>query len=154
MKLKYLPIYDNEPLFMVAVMNGNVEIVKECLMDPTTDVNYANKSGETPLIYATLMDDIEIVKELLKCPKIDVNKKSTYNTTAVQNACDYSFIEILKELLMFPDTNIYIPGVLYDTYNLGKCEIIKLIKKRMVRDLNFLWPLLSRDIVRHIIMNY
>ncbi len=75
------------------------KIVKVLLDDNHTDVNYANYSGTTALIYAVWPNHIELVKLLLGKKGVDVNHEDQEGMTALIYAAWFKHIELVKLLL-------------------------------------------------------
>lgn len=80
-------------------------LVKILLDDKDIDVNYKNKWGKTPLVYASMCSPA-IVQMLLTRKDIDVNCQSDDGSTALLEASKANKLEIVKMLLERKDIDI------------------------------------------------
>ena len=94
---------------LIASQIGHVEVVKELLDHPQTDVTHVNQGltadGATPLFLASQNGHVEVVKALLADPRVDPNKLRTkWKDNAISIALHYNGnLEVVKLLLRCPD---------------------------------------------------
>jgi hypothetical protein len=88
----------NNKAFRTACREGQVEIVKQDLLDPTLDVNFCDKRA-TPLISATVGNHRNIVSLLLANKRIKISEKNSENKTAFSYAVALNHFDIATLLL-------------------------------------------------------
>ncbi len=136
-----------------AARRNKLEIVKR-LIKEGHNVNSSDKYGNA-LMGASFNGNLEIVKELIKSGA-NVNQTDGHHWTALMSSSLNNRIEIVKEFIQCPDIDIYIAYSAYNTalmYALEKnhVEIVKIIKDKMIEDINKIL-LLPYDIVHKIVM--
>lgn len=62
------------PMLIVAIRDKSYKVVDLLLADKATDVNLNNKSGENPLMMASIEGDLPLVETLVLKKKAEVNK--------------------------------------------------------------------------------
>jgi len=62
------------PMLIVAIRDKSLKVVDLLLADPATDINLSNKSGENPLMMASIEGELPLVETLVLKKKADVNK--------------------------------------------------------------------------------
>jgi ankyrin repeat protein len=143
---------------MTASRNGHLDSVKILLQCKDIDVNAHNNWGSTALLCASVDNNIEIIKILVK-NRADINEIFGNGSTLLIEVSRCGNHTELVELLIELGANIYArnrfgkTALWYATMN-SRYENVKVIKEHMVKDIKFLWTLLSFDITRHIIYNY
>ncbi len=140
-----------------AIYNNDLESVKSLLKseyDPNIVIPFKNFDS-TALICASHFGYIDIVKELLKYGA-DHNKRNKYDITPLITAAFCGHFDVVKELLKLDNNKIdkdYM-DVIAHSYRNGRLEIARALKEHLINELKFLWPLITFDITRHVIMHY
>lgn len=62
------------PMLIVAIRDKSIKVADLLIANPATDVNLANKSGENPLMMASIEGELALVENLVLKKKADVNK--------------------------------------------------------------------------------
>ncbi len=62
------------PMLVVAIRDKSMKVIDLLLSNPAIDPNLPNKSGETPLMLASIEGELPVVKALVLDKKVDVNK--------------------------------------------------------------------------------
>jgi ankyrin repeat protein len=62
------------PMLIVAIRDKSIKVADLLMANPATDVNLANKSGENPLMMASIEGELPLVETLVLKKKADVNK--------------------------------------------------------------------------------
>ena len=94
-------------LMGAAMYNGDTEIVKLLLEQPTVDLNYSDTSGQTALDKAARKDNVEAVKMLLADPRLTThNHKNNRGWTPVMSAARFKKAGTLRELVAHPSVNL------------------------------------------------
>lgn len=62
------------PMLIVAIRDKSLKVVDLLLTNPATDINLSNKSGENPLMMASIEGELPLVETLVLKKKADVNK--------------------------------------------------------------------------------
>jgi ankyrin repeat protein len=62
------------PMLIVAIRDKSIKVAELLIANPATDVNLANKSGENPLMMASIEGELPLVETLVLKKKADVNK--------------------------------------------------------------------------------
>ena len=75
-------------------------------LDPTSDVNIADKDGNTPLWWAARLGYVGLVRKLLNTPKIDVNTNNNDGRTALHAAALHGHLPVVRTLLQCPKTEV------------------------------------------------
>ena len=83
---------EGQTLLIKAVLEGNVEAIK-LLLAKGVNVNSTDKHGNTPLMYACILDRVDIINELLNRPEVDVRAVSNIGATAYMYAALRSSID-------------------------------------------------------------
>ena len=92
---------------MCAVYNGDTEIVKLLLEQPTVDLNCSDKYGQTAMHEAAWNDNVEAVKMLLADPRLTThNHKNNRGWTPVMSAARFKKAGTLRELVAHPSVNL------------------------------------------------
>ena len=84
--------------FFESASNGNLEAIKECVLQNDVFVNAKNNNGETALVLASINGHFEIVKYLVE-HGADVNVQDKWDWTALINASHNGHLEIVKYLV-------------------------------------------------------
>ncbi len=90
-------VYSISESLIIAAHDGDEEAVKEALTQDA-DVNHADKSGYTALLWATIMNHIPIVKLLLEY-KAHVNQPDKFGITPLMKAARYGHTSIAQLLI-------------------------------------------------------
>ena len=97
----------NWTALMYAMYNGDTEIVKLLLEQPTVDLNCTDISGQTALHMAAWNDNVEAVKMLLADPRLTThNHKDITGWTPAMSAAYYKNAGALRELVAHPSVNL------------------------------------------------
>ena len=135
---------DKTPLF-VSSQNGHLDVVKEILSHPQTDVNKGQISegttplhahGAAPLFAASRKGHLEVVKELLADARVDPNVQcGRYNRTSLMRAIQRSKINVVELLLRCPRVDITLKDNQGDTAleiatDRGKHSYVSVIQSR------------------------
>ena len=62
------------PMLIVAIRDKSLKVADLLIANPVTDVNLANKSGENPLMMASIEGELPLVETLVLKKKAEVNK--------------------------------------------------------------------------------
>jgi ankyrin repeat protein len=62
------------PMLIVAIRDKSIKVADLLITNPATDVNLTNKSGENPLMMASIEGELPLVETLVLKKKADVNK--------------------------------------------------------------------------------
>lgn len=84
------------PMLIVAIRDKSLKAVDFLLSNKDIDVNLANKSGETPLMMASIEGELPVVKALVLQKKADVNKAGW---TPLHYACTTGKLEVAEFLV-------------------------------------------------------
>jgi uncharacterized protein len=84
------------PMLIVAIQDNSNKVVDLLLADKATDVNLANKSGETPLMMAALENNYPLVQKMVLNTKADINRTGW---TPLHYAATAGNLEITQFLL-------------------------------------------------------
>lgn len=84
------------PMLIVAIRDKSMKVIDFLLSNPNVDPNLANKSGETPLMMASIEGDLPLVKTLVLGKKVDVNKTGW---TPLHYACATGKLEVAQFLV-------------------------------------------------------
>ncbi len=139
---------DGDTAFIDACMFNLVDIIRELLKFENIDVNIVNPRGWTGLMYVCHSNNIETFNELKNYNRIDYNIQDCYGWSALLIAACNSNKEIVEELLQIDTIDRYgidDEGLKY-AFNHNHYEIIKILKKRMCKNLSIIG--LPLDITR------
>ena len=84
------------PMMIVAIRDKSLKVVDILLADKATNVNLSNKSGETPLMMASIEGELPLVETLVLNKKADVNKTGW---TPLHYACTTGKLEVAQFLI-------------------------------------------------------
>jgi len=84
------------PMLFLAVKENSSKVIDYLANLPATDINLPNKSGETPLMIASIEGNLPIVKYLVLDKKADIN---TSGWTPLQYACTRGNLETAQFLV-------------------------------------------------------
>ena len=84
------------PMLIVAIRDKSLKVIDLLLGNKDIDVNLANKSGETPLMMASIEGEMPVVKTLVLQKKADVNKSGW---TPLHYACTTGKREVAEFLV-------------------------------------------------------
>jgi len=124
--------YDQTPLH-TAAFRGDVEGVKQQLLERGADPNAKDNAGKTPLYLAAFRGHVEIVKLLLE-RGADPNAKNNDGWTPLHKATNEGHVEVVKLLLErgadpnAKDNAGWTP--LHDAAHGGHVEVVKLLLER------------------------
>lgn len=90
--------YDNNDLIN-AVLNSDIDLVRELIEDDNIDINFKDSSNSSALYYATSINEFEMVI-LFVNSGADINMKNSQGDTALIMSILYDIVEICKFLLM------------------------------------------------------
>jgi ankyrin repeat protein len=93
----------NDSPLIIAVTDGNIELVKTLLSDKNIDVNAKDKNGETAIMLAPNM---EIFKLLLEHKDLDVNIYDNHKATILLNAIKAKLDDVVALLLQREDIDV------------------------------------------------
>ncbi|WP_298628161.1 ankyrin repeat domain-containing protein, partial [uncultured Legionella sp.] len=102
---------------MIAIENGNMNIVDLLLNSPGIDVNKVDKEGYSPLLIAHNNRRVEAVRRLLDHPGINLK-----NGSLLRIACQNGHVQAVERLLMAPSVNINQTSLDGSTLLLLACE--------------------------------
>ena len=111
------------PALHLAVIYGNVEILKEILSRPELDINKLDYRTDTALHIAAISGNVEVVRMLLSHPNIDLNILNRFNESSLYHAIMRGHLEIVK--LLVNDSRILFVGHRIDLQE----NIYKLLKE-------------------------
>jgi ankyrin repeat protein len=112
--------------FIKSITHGEVERVKEFLLDEKININEANEDGLTPLMLACLNNQFEIVKLLIHAnANLDVKDLADWSAISysmfigsaeiaillINAGADYSEIENKEEFLAFTEVKTFIDTI-------------------------------------------
>jgi uncharacterized protein len=84
------------PMLIVAIRDKSYKVIDLLLADKNIDVNLSNKSGETPLMMASIDGDLPLVETLVLKYQVDVNKTGW---TALHYACTTGRLSVAQFLV-------------------------------------------------------
>ena len=84
------------PMLIVAIRDKSMKVIDFLLANPAINPNLANKSGETPLMMASIAGELPVVKTLVLDKKVDVNKTGW---TPLHYACSTGKLEVAQFLV-------------------------------------------------------
>jgi ankyrin repeat protein len=84
------------PMLIVAIREKSMKVIDFLLANPAINPNLANKSGETPLMLASIDGELPVVKTLVLDKKVDVNKTGW---TPLHYACSTGKLEVAQFLI-------------------------------------------------------
>jgi len=84
------------PMLFLAVKDNSAKVIDYLANLPSIDVNLANKSGETPLMIASIEGNLSVVQFLVAIKKADIN---TPGWTPLQYACTRGHLEVAQYLV-------------------------------------------------------
>ena len=84
------------PMLIVAIRDKSMKVIDFLLANPAINPNLANKSGETPLMMASIEGELPVVKTLVLDKKVDVNKTGW---TPLHYACSTGKLEVAQFLV-------------------------------------------------------
>ena len=120
--------------FDLAVLQGNIEVIKTLLEDEMVNVNARDNDGHTPFDLAVLQGNIEVIKTLLENERIDVNARDNNGYTPLHLAVSRNNIniEVVKTLLENERINVnardnYGNTLLHKAVLQGNVEAIKIL---------------------------
>ena len=88
------------PALTWAAKRGHVDVVRLLVNNPKTEVNAADRYGETALIYAAWRGRLGVVRVLLEHPKVDLNNtKFGWEDTALMRAAENGHFEVVRLLV-------------------------------------------------------
>ena len=84
------------PMLFLAVKENSSKVIDYLTNLPGIDINLPNKSGETPLMIASIEGNLPVVKYLVLTKKADVNNSGW---TPLQYACTRGHLEVAEFLV-------------------------------------------------------
>lgn len=84
------------PMLIVAIRDKSLKVIELLTSNPATDVNLANKSGENPLMMASIDGELPIVEMLVLKKKAEVNKSGW---TPLHYACTTGKLNVAEFLV-------------------------------------------------------
>ncbi|CAD5209405.1 unnamed protein product [Bursaphelenchus xylophilus] len=81
-----------------AAKRGNVQLLESCLQHGMS-VNSLDKSGSTPLYWASLNGHLNVVERLLQCEKVDVSSQNKMGDTALHSAARKGYLKTCESLV-------------------------------------------------------
>ncbi len=84
------------PMLFLAVKDNSLQVIAYLANLPGVDVNLVNKSGETPLMIASIEGNLPIVKYLVLDKRAEIN---TLGWTPLQYACTRGHLELAQFLV-------------------------------------------------------
>ena len=84
------------PMLIVAIRDKSLKVADLLLANPAIDVNLANKSGENPLMMASIEGELPLVETLVLKKKADVNKSGW---TPLHYACTTGKLSVAQFLV-------------------------------------------------------
>ena len=84
------------PMLIVAIRDKSIKVADLLMANPATDVNLTNKSGENPLMMASIEGELPIVETLVLKKKADVNKSGW---TPLHYACTTGKLSVAQFLV-------------------------------------------------------
>lgn len=84
------------PMLIVAIRDKSMKVIDFLLANPGINANLANKSGETPLMIASIEGELPVVKTLVLDKKVDVNKTGW---TPLHYACSTGRLDVAQFLI-------------------------------------------------------
>jgi ankyrin repeat protein len=83
-------------MLIVAIRDKSRKVADLLLANPATDINLTNKSGENPLMMASIEGELPLVETLVLTKKADVNKSGW---TPLHYACTTGKLSVAQFLL-------------------------------------------------------
>ena len=83
-------------MLIVAIRDKSMKVIDFLLANPGINANLANKSGETPLMIASIEGELPVVKTLVLDKKVDVNKTGW---TPLHYACSTGRLDVAQFLI-------------------------------------------------------
>jgi ankyrin repeat protein len=83
--------------FLIACDQGNLDIVKHCLVDPDIDLKYT-VHGLSALHFAARRGRLDVVRELITS-NFDVDDKDVHGRAAIHHACNEGHFDMVVELI-------------------------------------------------------
>ncbi|QWE15728.1 ankyrin repeat domain-containing protein [Polynucleobacter sp. AP-Nino-20-G2] len=87
---------NGNPMMIIAIRDKSFKVVDLLLADKATNVNLSNKSGETPLMMASIEGELPLVETLVLTKKADVNKTGW---APLHYACTTGKLDVAKFLI-------------------------------------------------------
>jgi ankyrin repeat protein len=84
------------PMMIVAIRDQSFKVIDLLLANQATDVNLANKSGENPLMIASIEGELQVVEALVLKKKAEVNKSGW---TPLHYACSTGRLSVAEFLV-------------------------------------------------------
>jgi uncharacterized protein len=84
------------PMLVVAIRDKSLKVIDLLLKNPSINPNLSNKSGETPLMIASIEGELGVAKALVLEKKVDVNKTGW---TPLHYACSSGRLELAEFLV-------------------------------------------------------
>ena len=84
------------PMLIVAIRDKSLKVADLLIANPSIDINLANKSGENPLMMASIEGELPLVEALVLKKKADVNKSGW---TPLHYACTTGKLSVAQFLV-------------------------------------------------------
>lgn len=84
------------PMLIVAIRDKSLKVADLLISNPATDINLTNKSGENPLMMASIEGELPVVETLVLKKKADVNKSGW---TSLHYACTTGKLSVAQFLV-------------------------------------------------------
>ncbi|XP_055641428.1 uncharacterized protein LOC129778512 isoform X2 [Toxorhynchites rutilus septentrionalis] len=117
-----IPLFNEQAILHTAILNGNLNIVRVLLAQPSmVDVNACDSEHRSILHYAVFSRSVAVVKEVLRVRGLQINRQDRQGDSALHLAAENQFVDIYNLLQKHVDNKL--------TNGCGKRAIDILLKK-------------------------